>query len=90
MKWAAWLSKTDDSVPLNIGDEVVFVDPRYFRPTEVELLIGDASKAREKLDWRPKYDLAMLCSEMVRADIQLFKRDQLLKDAGFDVKNEFE
>lgn len=75
---------------LKIGQEVVAVDPQYYRPTEVELLIGDSSKAQTKLDWKPKYDLQALCSEMVKADIELFKRDQVLKNAGFSIKNEFE
>jgi len=70
-----------------IGQEVVAVDPAYYRPTEVELLIGDASKAQQKLNWKPKYDLEALCSEMVAADIELFKRDQILKKAGFEVRN---
>lgn len=75
---------------LNEGDALVHVDKKYFRPTEVELLIGDATKAKEKLGWRPKYDLASLCQEMVQADIELFKKDQLLKVAGFEVSNEYE
>ena len=75
---------------IEIGKEVVSVDPRYFRPTEVELLIGDSTKARTKLDWQPKYDLQALCSEMVQCDVDLFKRSQLLKNAGFKVENEFE
>lgn len=73
-----------------IGQEVVAVDPAYYRPTEVELLIGDSSKAQQKLNWTPNYDLESLCREMVAADIELFKRDQVLKEAGFEVKNEFE
>ena len=73
-----------------IGKEVVAVNPRYFRPTEVELLIGDPSKAKAKLGWEPRYDLQTLVSEMVVKDIELFRRDQLLRDAGFEVKNEFE
>ena len=75
---------------LKEGQEVVAVDPRYFRPAEVDLLIGDPSKAREKLGWEPTYDLQALCSEMVQADLELFRKDQLLRDAGYDVKNEFE
>lgn len=73
-----------------IGQELVSVDPRYFRPAEVELLIGDPSKAQAELGWEPQYDLQALCSEMVQADLDLFKRDQLLKKAGFEIKNEFE
>lgn len=68
---------------LPVGSTVVVVDPRYFRPTEVDLLLGDATKAKKLLDWGPKYDLATMCSEMVRADLERFKRDQLLKEAGY-------
>ena len=75
---------------IEIGKEVVSVDPRYFRPTEVELLIGDPTKAKNQLGWVPKYDLQMMVSEMVQYDLDLFKRDQLLKNHGFNVKNEFE
>jgi GDPmannose 4,6-dehydratase len=84
------ISSTNPDFPIEVGKEVVAVDPQYFRPTEVELLIGDPTKANTKLGWQPKYDLQMLCSEMVQADITLFKRDQLLKEAGFDIKNEYE
>lgn len=80
----------DSEVPLTIGQTVVRVDTNYFRPTEVELLIGDSTKAQSKLNWKPKYDLQSLCSEMVQADIELFRRDQLLKEAGFVIKNEYE
>lgn len=83
-------SASNPDYAFQVGQEVVHVDPRYFRPAEVELLIGDASKANRQLGWQPKYDLQMLCSEMVQADMDLFKRDQLLKEAGFEVKNEFE
>lgn len=75
---------------LPVGKEIVAVNPRYFRPTEVELLIGDPTKAKIKLGWQPEYDLQALCSEMVRADIELFKKDEILKKAGFNIKNEFE
>jgi len=72
------------------GTTVVSVDPNYYRPTEVDLLIGDATKAKTLLDWEPKYQLEELCAEMVDHDLDLFKRDQLLKNAGFTIKNEFE
>jgi GDP-D-mannose dehydratase len=75
---------------LPIGKEVVAIDPRYFRPTEVDLLLGDPTKAKTKLGWKPKYDVKMLCAEMVAADVELFKREKLLKDAGFEVKNQYE
>ncbi len=76
--------------PLAIGTEVLAIDPRYFRPAEVELLIGDPSKAKEKLGWEPQYDLPTLCREMVAADIALFQQNQLLQQAGFEIRNEFE
>jgi GDPmannose 4,6-dehydratase len=65
---------------LAIGQVVLKVDPTYFRPTEVDLLIGDASKAKNKLGWKPKYDLAALVKEMVASDLSLFKKEQLLKE----------
>ncbi|MEP7267100.1 MAG: GDP-mannose 4,6-dehydratase, partial [Saprospiraceae bacterium] len=83
-------SCTHPDYQLKIGKVVVRVDPTYYRPTEVDLLIGDASKARKLLKWKPKYDVHSLCKEMVAADVELFKRDQVLKDAGYRVKNEFE
>ena len=84
------VSSMNPEYACSIGQQVVGINPRYYRPTEVDLLIGDATKAREKLDWQPKYSLQMLCSEMVQADLELFKQNQLLKNAGFAVKNEFE
>ena len=72
------------------GQEVIAVDPRYFRPTEVDLLIGDPSRAQQQLGWKPKYDLPALVSEMVAADLQVFKKDKLLKEAGYPVKNQYE
>ncbi|WP_116107096.1 GDP-mannose 4,6-dehydratase [Lewinella sp. IMCC34191] len=83
-------SVNNDDFPLAVGTTVVSVDPRYFRPTEVELLLGDPTKAKTKLGWEHKYDLAAMCSEMVRADIDLFRRDQLLKREGFEIRNQFE
>ncbi len=75
---------------LELGKEVVAVDPRYYRPTEVELLIGNPAKAKAKLNWEPEYDLAALVEEMIAADIELFRKEQYLKKGGFEVKNEFE
>jgi GDPmannose 4,6-dehydratase len=72
------------------GTEVVAVDPKYFRPTEVELLIGDPTKSNTKLGWKPKYDLQGLVSEMVAADVELFQREKLLKESGYKIKNQFE
>lgn len=69
------------------GAVLVEVDPKYFRPTEVELLIGDATKAKQKLGWVPKYDLDMLVKEMVQADFQLFQRDKYLMEGGHNILN---
>ncbi len=76
--------------PIEIGKEILAIDPKYFRPTEVDLLIGDPTKAMTKLGWKPKYDVKALCTEMVQSDLNLFKRDQVLRDNGFNVRNEFE
>lgn len=72
---------------LKEGQCILEVDPKYFRPTEVELLIGDASKAKEKLGWEPKYDLKALVKDMVTADLELFKRDAYLKEGGHSILN---
>lgn len=66
-----------------IGKEVVAIDPRYFRPTEVDLLIGDPTKSNTKLGWIPKHDLASLVKDMMASDIKLFKRDKYLQEGGF-------
>jgi len=76
--------------PLEIGKEVVCVDEKYFRPTEVELLIGDPTKANTQLGWRPKYNLQALVKEMVAADVELFMKERLLKSSGYAIKNQFE
>jgi GDPmannose 4,6-dehydratase len=75
---------------LPIGTTVVKVDPQYYRPTEVDLLIGDATKAREKLAWAPKHTLADMIKEMVASDITLFEKQQFLRENGYDIRNEFE
>jgi len=72
------------------GTEVVAVDPAYFRPTEVDLLIGDPTKSKTRLGWEPKYDLAALVKEMVAADVELFKKESILKGHGYHVKNQYE
>ena len=72
------------------GKEVVAVDTRYYRPTEVDLLIGDPSKAQTQLNWKPKYDLAALVKEMMENDVDLFKKEKLLQDNGYYVRNQFE
>lgn len=75
---------------LRSGTTVVKVDPKYFRPTEVDLLIGDPTKSNSKLGWKPKYDLAALVKEMVLSDLHLMKKDEYLKDGGFSTLNYFE
>ncbi|MDK9758595.1 GDP-mannose 4,6-dehydratase [Vibrio sp. D173a] len=70
---------------LKVGDVIVKVDPRYFRPAEVETLLGDPTKAKEKLGWEPEITVEQMCSEMVAADLDVAKRHALLKDNGFDV-----
>jgi GDPmannose 4,6-dehydratase len=75
---------------LRFGQTVVKVDTRYFRPTEVDQLIGDATKAKEKLGWKPKYDLQALVSDMMQSDLHLVKKDDYLKKGGFKTMNYFE
>jgi GDPmannose 4,6-dehydratase len=75
---------------LSFGKTVVKVDPQYFRPTEVELLIGDAAKAREKLGWNPLYDLQALVNDMVQSDLHQVKKDDYLQKGGFKTLNYFE
>lgn len=83
-------ASSNPDYPVAIGQEVVAVDPRYYRPTEVDLLIGDPTKAQTKLGWKPKYDLKMLVEEMVAADVDLFKRERLLREEGFAGTNQYE
>ena len=73
-----------------VTEPVVEVDPAYFRPTEVELLIGDATKSRTKLNWTPEYDLAGLVEDMMVSDIKVMKKETYLKEGGFRILNYFE
>lgn len=82
------LGLTDEH--LKPGQTLVRVDPAYFRPTEVELLIGDATKAKSKLGWKPAYDLESLIQEMVHSDLQLMKKEEYLKAGGYNPMNYFE
>ena len=75
---------------LKPGTVVVQVDEKYFRPTEVDLLLGDPSKANTKLGWKPKYDLPKLVNDMVHSDLHLMKKDEYLKNGGFNTLNYFE
>ena len=74
-----WKGKNLEEVGSYNGKDIIKVDPRYFRPTEVETLIGDASKAKEKLNWSPKISFNQLVKEMVNEDLKLAKNDQLIK-----------
>jgi len=75
---------------IEVGTEVLSVDPKYYRPTEVDLLIGDPTKASTKLGWTPEFDLKSLVKDMMSGDIKLMKQDQYLKDGGFKTINLFE
>lgn len=80
----------DPKYQVKIGQEIVAVDPRYFRPTEVELLIGDATKAREKLGWIPEYDLKALVRDMMSSDLKLMQKDKYLQEGGYRTMSYFE
>lgn len=77
-------------VSARIGQVIIEVDPKYFRPTEVDLLIGDSTKARTKLGWKPKHDLKSLVEDMMESDVRLFKKDAYLRKGGFYTMNYFE
>ena len=84
------IASNNPDFPIEIGKEVVAVDAAYFRPTEVDLLIGDPTKSKTKLGWKPKYDLPMLVKDMMSSDVRLFQREKLLKESGFDVNHQYE
>jgi GDPmannose 4,6-dehydratase len=73
-----------------VGTTVVGVDPRYFRPTEVDLLIGDPTKAEMKLGWTRDHNLEDLVNDMMKSDLKLMTKDQYLKDGGYQTMNYFE
>jgi GDPmannose 4,6-dehydratase len=81
---------TNPEYQLEIGKQVIGVDKRYYRPTEVELLIGDPKKANKKLNWTPKYDLAALVKDMISSDLKLMKKERYLRDGGYKTLNYFE
>jgi len=79
-------SITGNQAPgLKVGDVIVKIDPRYFRPTEVETLLGDPSKAKAKLGWTPEITVQEMCAEMVASDLKEAQRHALLKRHGYDV-----
>jgi GDPmannose 4,6-dehydratase len=75
---------------LNVGDVVVSIDPRYYRPSEVDILQGDPTKANQKLGWYPKYNLKKLVREMVQSDLEIFEKERLLKDNGYKIRHQYE
>ena len=77
--------KGNNAPALALGDVIVRVNPRYFRPAEVATLVGDASKAKEKLGWEPEITLDQMCAEMVAYDLDQAKQKALLKKHGFNV-----
>lgn len=79
-----------NSCKLSVGQEVVAVDPRYFRPTEVDLLIGDATKARTKLGWSPRHTLADLVRDMMESDLHLMQKQLFLEQGGYDILKQHE
>jgi GDPmannose 4,6-dehydratase len=82
----AVVTKVENSeLKLKVGQTVIAVDSKYFRPTEVDILLGDPTKAKQKLNWTPKYDLAALVKDMIRSDFELFKRDEYLKAGGHKI-----
>jgi GDPmannose 4,6-dehydratase len=78
------------SYRLKIGKEVLAVDPKYFRPTEVDLLIGNPKKAKEKLGWEPRIQLKELVKEMMEADLKLARQGKYLEEGGYESQNYFE
>jgi GDPmannose 4,6-dehydratase len=79
-----------EALKARVGEELVLVDPNYFRPTEVELLIGDPSKSQQVLGWIPEYDLDGLIADMMLGDVKLMKKDNYLLQGGYRVMNYFE
>ena len=83
-------SCSNPTYQLEIGREVLSIDPKYFRPTEVDLLIGDATKAKEKLGWKPEIDLEVLVNDMMRSDLKLMTKEKYLVEGGYKINNYFE
>ena len=81
---------SDPKYQLEIGKEVLSIDPKYFRPTEVDLLIGDSTKAKDKLGWVPEIKLEKLVEDMMESDLKLFERDRYLSEGGHKIFNYFE
>jgi GDPmannose 4,6-dehydratase len=86
VKWEGKGEK-EKGIDTATGKVLVEIDPKYYRPAEVDLLVGDATKARTKMGWTPTYTVAELCKEMMQADLELFRRDKYLLEGGHKVLN---
>lgn len=86
IKWEG-RNESEKGIDVATGKVLVEIDPKYYRPAEVDLLVGDASKAKAKLGWEPKHSVSDLCREMVQSDLELFKRDKYLMEGGHKVLN---
>jgi GDPmannose 4,6-dehydratase len=88
----AWEGQGIDEIGYNklTGDVLIKIDPKYFRPNEVDLLLGDATKAKTELGWEPKHTVEQLIVDMVKSDIELFEKDKYLKKGGFEIYNHYE
>ena len=84
------VSCSNPDYQVDVGSNVVSVDPKYFRPTEVDLLLGDPTKAETKLGWKREYRLEELVNDMMQSDLKLMTKDQYLKDGGYTIMNYFE
>ena len=84
------IKSNNPNYPIEVGKEILSIDPSYFRPTEVDLLIGDPSKAKEKLGWVPEYDLKYLVKDMMECDLKLMKKDLDLLNAGHEILKQVE
>ena len=89
-EYALVKSVKNNQYNLKKGQVVLRVDPEYYRPTEVDILVGDASKANKRLDWNPKYSLSNIVEDMIESDLKIMKKDLFLKDAGYQILNEHE
>ena len=86
LKWEG-IAEHEKGIDQKSGKTLVEIDPKYYRPAEVELLVGDATKARTELGWIPKYTVETLCKEMMQADLELFRRDKYLLEGGHKILN---
>ncbi len=86
LKWEG-KAENEKGIDVSSGKVLVQIDPKYYRPAEVDLLVGDSTKARTKMGWKPTYTVQDLCKEMMAADLELFKRDKYLLEGGHKILN---